>query len=91
MAVLFKPILALHITNFSSCRNYWRGQSICLPPNIFMGARLPPPPPESTPLGGACQLKNCVPPYENPRPPPPQCPPTEKILATPLYQSNYKQ
>ena len=42
MTVLFKPILALHIINFSSCRNYWGGggggggETICLPP--------PPPP-----------------------------------------------
>ena len=27
--------------------------------------------------GGACQLNILVPPYENPRPPAPQCPPTE--------------
>ena len=74
MTVLFKPILALHITNFSSCRNYWGGggKSICLPPNIFMGVRLPPQPPRidaSGGGGGACQLKIVVPPYENPRPP----------------------
>ena len=25
MIVLFKPILALHIINFSSCLNYWGG------------------------------------------------------------------
>ena len=71
----FKPILALHITHFSSCQNYW-GESIW-----GRGCHAsPPPPPGSTPRGegggGACQLKICVPPYENLRPPPPpQCPP----------------
>ena len=34
--------------------------------------------------GGGCQLKMLVPPYKNSRPPPPQCHPTGKILATPL-------
>ena len=49
MTVLFKPILALHIINFSSCRNYWGGggKTICLPPpNIFIGGRLAPQPPQ---------------------------------------------
>ena len=50
----FKPILALHIVNFSSCQNYWGGggQTICLPPPppykyiIFVGTfgGLAPPP-----------------------------------------------
>ena len=32
--MLFKPILALHIMNFSSCQNYWGGggKTICFPP-----------------------------------------------------------
>ena len=55
----FKPILALHIINFSSCRNYWGGggKTICLPPpQYFHGGGggsdcpQPPPPPGSTPL-----------------------------------------
>ena len=54
MAVLFKPILALHIINFSSCRNYWgegAKRYVCPPPpNIFMGGGAPRPP-GSTPLG----------------------------------------
>ena len=38
MTVLFKPILALHIINFSSCRNYWGGgQNDMFSPNIFIG------------------------------------------------------
>ena len=50
MTVLFKPILALHIINFSSCQNYWGGggKTICLPPQYFHsggGCR-----PGSTPL-----------------------------------------
>ena len=48
MTVLFKPILALHIINFSSCRNYWGGgvKTICPPP----------PPPGSTSLGTPHEL-----------------------------------
>ena len=39
MTVLFDPILALHIINFSSCRNYWGGgggakRYVCPPPRI---------------------------------------------------------
>ena len=37
MTMLFKPILALNIINFSSCRNYLGGgggKTICLPPRI---------------------------------------------------------
>ena len=39
LTVLFNPILALHIMNFSSCRNYWGGggKTICLPPQSFHG------------------------------------------------------
>ena len=46
MTVLFEPILALHIINFSSWRNYWGGggakRYVCPPPpppkkNIFIG------------------------------------------------------
>ena len=45
--MLSKPIVALHVMNFSSCRNYWGGggKTICLPPQYFNGGRLPPPPP----------------------------------------------
>ena len=49
LAVLLKPILALHIINFSSCRNYCGGAKryVCPPPpNIFMGGSRPPPPPQ---------------------------------------------
>ena len=48
--MLLKPFLALHIMNFSSCRNYWGGKTICFPPppQYFHwgggGGRLPPPP-----------------------------------------------
>ena len=53
----FEPILALHIINFSSRRNYWGGGAkryVC-PPNIFMGGGgdCPPAPPGSTPLGAS--------------------------------------
>ena len=55
MTVLFKPILALHIINFSSCRYYWRGggQNDMFAPQYFHwgAAAPPPPPPGSTPLG----------------------------------------
>ena len=49
----FKPILALHIVNFSSCQNYWGGggkRYVCPPPPykyiIFVGTfgGLAPPP-----------------------------------------------
>ena len=87
MTVLFKPILALHITHFSSCRNYWGGgKSICLPPNIFMGAQLPQPPPppriDASGGGGRLSAQNLCAPLRKPKAP--QCPPTEQILATPL-------
>ena len=45
--MILKPILALHIMNFSSCQNYWGGRkTICLPPppNIFIGGVTAPPP-----------------------------------------------
>ena len=56
MTVLFKPIFALHIIKFSSCRNYWGGgQNNMFAPQYFhWGAAAPatPPPPQgSTPLG----------------------------------------
>ena len=46
LTVLFKPILAWHIMNFSSCRNYWRGggQNDMFTTPIFSWGRLPPPP-----------------------------------------------
>ena len=64
MTVLFKPILALNVINFSSCQNYWGGaKTICLPPNIFIGGgggaiALPPPPPQDRRL---CPLARRVP------------------------------
>ena len=47
MTVLFKPILALHIINFSSCRNYWGGGggNDMFAPQYFNWGRLPPQPP----------------------------------------------
>ena len=46
MTVLFKPILALHIINFSSCRNYWGGggqnDMFPSPPQYFHGGLSPP-------------------------------------------------
>ena len=51
--MLLKPMLALHIMNFSSCRNYWGGGAkryVCHP-NIFMGATAPPPPDRRLCLG----------------------------------------
>ena len=35
--MLFKPIIALHMINFSSCRNYWGGghNDMFAPPPIF--------------------------------------------------------
>ena len=53
MTVLFKPIFALHIIKFSSCRNYGGGgqnDMFAPPPKYFhWGAAAPPPPPGSTP------------------------------------------
>ena len=53
MTVLFTLILALHIINCSSCRNYWGGGGVgndmfAPPPNIFIrggggGGSAPPP------------------------------------------------
>ena len=46
LTMLFKPILALHIMNFSSCRNYWGGggQNAMFTPQYFhWGATAPPP------------------------------------------------
>ena len=52
--MLFQPILALHIINFSSCQNYWGGggakRYICLPIFSLGVTAPPPPPPGSTPL-----------------------------------------
>ena len=44
--MILKPILALHIMNFSSCQNYWGGggKTIC-PPIFSLGATPPSPPP----------------------------------------------
>ena len=52
--MLFNPILALHIINFSSCLKYWGGgggtRYVCPPKNIYIyfffhrGATPPPPP-----------------------------------------------
>ena len=43
----FKPNLALHIMDFSSCRNYWgRGQNDMLATPIFSWGRLPHPLPQ---------------------------------------------
>ena len=46
MTVLFKPILALQIINFSSCRNYWGGNDVCPPPPQYFhsGGGCPQPP-----------------------------------------------
>ena len=87
MTVLFKPILALHITNFPNCQNYWGEQIDMFAPQYFHGGRGCPPP-QNRRLwggGGACQLKFVVPPYENPRPP--SAPLLKKILASPLFRS----
>ena len=50
LIVLVIPILALHIINFSSCRNYWGQNDVCpcLPPQYFQESGLPPPPPPPT-------------------------------------------
>ena len=50
LAVLFKPILALHIINFSSCPNYWGGggrakRYVCPPPIFSWGGGDCAPPP----------------------------------------------
>ena len=60
LAVLFKPILALHIINFSSCRNNWGGGAQNdISPNILMGGggggRLPPAPPPPPRIDASCK------------------------------------
>ena len=55
LIVLVIPILALHIINFSSCRNYWGQNDVC-PLNIFRG-RTAPPPPHTL---GSMPLKWCI-------------------------------
>ena len=57
MTVLFEPILALHIINFSSLQNYWGGgkRYVCPPPpkKKFMGGgRLLPSSPRIDASGG---------------------------------------
>ena len=38
--MLFKPILALHIMDFSSCQNYWGGENDVCPPPLFTRQKL---------------------------------------------------
>ena len=64
MTVLFKPIFALHIINFSSCRNYWGGggQNDMFAPQYFhwrAAAPPPPPPPRIDASGAEAYTLNC--------------------------------